>query len=272
MYSGILKDARARSNPGDYEKDGFLYCGKCNTPKERVVTLLGNRYIKACMCQCEEEAENRKRVQEEKERELLRISKLRTLGFPDEEMAMWTFSRDAEPDSKVSQIARNYVEHFDEFYRNGKGILFYGTVGTGKTFLSACIVNALIEKGVKCLCTNFARITNNLQNQWEGRQEYLDSLNNFKLLVIDDLAAERDTEYMGEIVMNIIDSRYRANKPIIVTTNLTGAELRNPKNIRRERVISRLFDMCMFVEVSGEDKRKEKAKEDYHRFANLLGL
>ena len=272
MFSGLLKDVRVEQEPGDYMKDGFVYCGRCNTPREAVVSLLGGEYIKPCMCKCREEADNRRKAQEEKERAMLRVTRLKTLGFPDEEMATWTFSRDADPDSKVSRIARNYVENFDEFSKTGKGILFYGTVGTGKTFLSACIVNALIEKGHPCLCTNFARITNTIQNKWNDRQEYLDSLNRFDLLVIDDLAAERDTEYMGEIVMNIIDSRYRANKPIIVTTNLTRAELRNPQNIRRERVFSRLFEMCVMVEVSGTDRRKQKAIDDYKHYAELLGL
>ena len=97
-------------------------------------------------------------------------------------------------------------------------------------------------------------------------------MNRFDLLVLDDLAAERDTEYMGEIVMSIIDSRYRAHKPVIVTTNLTQKEIRNPSGIRRQRVLSRLFEMCMMIEVSGEDKRRQKAISDYQRFADLLGV
>lgn len=272
MFTTLLRDARAKREDGDYMKDGFLFCGNCNTPKEQAVVLLGQKYIKPCACKCEEERLNRIRAQEEKEKAMLRISKLRGAGFPDEEMATWTFDRDAYPDSKVSQIARNYVKHFDEFLKSGKGILFYGTVGTGKTFLSACIANALIDKGHPCLCTNFARITNALQNKFDGKQDYMDGLNKFDLLVIDDLAAERDTEYMGEIVMNIIDSRYRAHKPIIVTTNLKKEELRYPSNIRRERVFSRLFEMCMMVEVNGIDKRKQKAVDDYKRFTELLGM
>lgn len=272
MFEGFLKDTRVQPQVGDYMKDGLLFCGRCNTPRETEVSLLGKKYIKPCMCKCREEAYNKWQAKEEEERRMLRVNRLRSLGFPDEEMLLWTFDRDSDPSSKTSEIARNYVEHFDEFFRNGKGILFYGPVGTGKTFLSACIVNELINKGHPCLCTNFARITNTVQSQWDNRQTYLDSLNRFDLLVIDDLAAERDTEYMGEIIMSIIDSRYRAHKPIIVTTNLTRNELRNPQSIRRERVFSRLFEMCMMVEVSGADRRKQKAVDDYERFSKLLGL
>lgn len=264
--------AEAKAEDGDYYENGLLYCLKCNTPKQYKTVIFGKERIVPCMCKCEEEAYNRKVAEEEKEKAMLRTTRLKALGFPDEEMALWTFDKDADPDSRCSRIARNYVENFDKFFEKGKGILFYGTVGTGKTFLSACIVNALIEKGHPCLCTNFARIVNNVQSKWEDKQQYLDSLNRFDLLVIDDLAAERDTEYMGEIVMNIIDARYRAKKPIIVTTNLTMDELKNPTNIRRDRVISRLFEMCAIVEVNGIDRRKVKAVEDQAWMASLLGL
>ena len=256
----------------DYTKDGLLYCHKCNTPKQCRREILGRVRVLPCVCECEAAEIKRREAEEEKKKAFERIARLKAMGFPDDEMANWTFDIDAEPNSKVSQVARNYVKNFDTFYKSGKGLLFYGAVGTGKTFLSACIVNALIEQGRPCLCTNFARITNAVQSRFEGRQEYLDSLNRFHLLVIDDLAAERDTEFMGEIIMNIIDSRYRANKPIIVTTNLTAQELRNPSNIRRARVFSRLFEMTMMVEVTGPDRRKQKAVDDYSKFAEILGI
>ena len=106
----------------------------------------------------------------------------------------------------------------------------------------------------------------------EGKQEYMDSLDKFDLIVIDDLASERDTEYMGEMVQSIIDARYRAGKPLIVTTNLTSAELKRPSDIRKERIYSRLFEMCIPVEVIGKDRRKEKLKRDYVEFGDVLGL
>ena len=247
--------AEREQDAQDYIKDGLLFCHKCNTPKQCRTEILGRQRIVPCMCECEAAEHKRKEAEEEKRKALEKISRLKAMG-----------------ESKVSKAARNYVENFDTFYKSGKGILFYGAVGTGKTFLSACIVNALIEKGHPCLCTNFARITNTIQSKFEGRQEYLDSLNKFHLLVIDDLAAERDTEFMGEIIMNIIDSRYRAGKPIIVTTNLTAQELRNPANIRRARIFSRLFEMTVMIEVTGPDRRKQKAIDDYGRFAQILGI
>ena len=77
---------------------------------------------------------------------------------------------------------------------------------------------------------------------------------------------------MDEIVQSIIDSRYRSGKPLIVTTNLTAQELKNPLDIRKQRVYSRLFEMCIPIEVKGKDRRKEKLKSSYDELAGLLGL
>jgi DNA replication protein DnaC len=120
--------------------------------------------------------------------------------------------------------------------------------------------------------TNFARLSNTLQGMWEGKQEYLDSLNRFPLLILDDLGAERKSEYMNEIVFNLIDSRYRAKLPLIVTTNLTSEELKNPADITNRRTYSRLLEMCIPLEVKGEDRRREKLKDSFKEMKELLGI
>ena len=165
-----------------------------------------------------------------------------------------------------------YVENFAQMRADGKGLLLFGDVGVGKTFLAACIVNALISQGIPCLMTNFARLTNTLGGMFEGKQEYIDNLNGFPLVVIDDLGAERDTEYVGEIVHNIIDSRCREGLPLIVTTNLTGEELANPRDMRKRRIYSRLLEMCIPVKFEGEDRRQMGLKENFGRYADVLGL
>jgi DNA replication protein DnaC len=166
---------------------------------------------------------------------------------------------------------KNFVEHFPTFREEGKGLLLFGTVGTGKTFLAACAANELISRGIPCLVTNFARIANEVQGNFE-KQQYYDNLNSFPLLVIDDLSAERKTEYMQEIVFNVIDARYRANLPLIVTTNLTREELLNPADLTYQRIFSRLFEMCTPIEVSGKDRRQQALREDIGKMKNLLGL
>ena len=257
---------------GDYLVDGLLYCGKCKTPKQVRVNLFGEERTPMCLCQCAkarlDAEEEEQRLREFKEK----IKSLRRMGFPDSEMDKWTFDRDDRSNEKISTIAQRYVDNFAEMKERRKGLLFYGSVGTGKTFISACIANALIEKGYPCLVTNFARLTNTLSGMYEGKQSYIDGLNKFELIVIDDLGSERETEYMGEIVQNIIDSRYRSGLPLIITTNLTADELKHPVEIRKQRIYSRLFEMCVPIEVKGRDRRKEKLKEDYKDLEDILGL
>lgn len=262
-----------RADKGDYVgEDGLLYCGKCHTPKQCRVELFGEIRTPMCLCQCEQEKRDEEEALKKREEFERHVKSLKKMGFPDVEMSRWTFERDDRSNEKLSTIAENYVDNFLEMKRRGKGLLFYGSVGTGKTFMSACIANALIDRGHPCLVTNFARLTNTISGMYEGKQQYIDGLDKFHLLVIDDLASERDTEYMGEIVQNIIDARYRAGLPLIITTNLTSDELKHPAEMRKQRIYSRLFEMCIPVEVKGKDRRKEKLKSDYKDLEDLLGL
>lgn len=258
---------------GDYlGDDNLYYCGKCHTRKQCVVSLFGSDRVVPCICKCREEAIKAEEEARQQREFMQRVQRYRSMGFPESEMSNWNFDKDDGTNPKMSTAMQNYVKHFDEFKKQGKGLLLFGDVGTGKTFLAACVANALIDKGIPALVTNFARISNTVQGLFDGRQEYYDSLNRFPLLVLDDLSAERQTEYMLEIVYNVIDARYRAKLPLIVTTNLTREELMNPADMRYKRIFSRLFEMCTPIEVAGKDRRHAALKNDIAATKQLLGL
>ena len=121
--------------------------------------------------------------------------------------------------------------------------------------------------------TNLPRIVNRLQASFEGRNELFDELNRIPLLILDDLRAERKTEFMSETLFNVIDGRYNSGLPLIVTTNLTAKELKQTSgDLSLDRVISRLLEMCHPVEVTGQDRRREILKSTYADTAALLGL
>ncbi len=264
--------AAIKTEDGDYMKDGLLHCGKCNTPKQCFVEVFGTIRKPPCLCRCAVEAREREEEKRRQREFAEKVSRYRSMGFPESEMANWNFSADDGSNPQMVTAMQNYVQHFETFRKQGKGLLLFGDVGTGKTFLAACVANALIDKGVPCLVTNFARIANTVQGLFEGKQEYYDSLNKFPLLVLDDLSAERKTEYMQEIVFNVIDARYRAKLPLIVTTNLTRQELQNPADITYQRIYSRLFEMCTPIEVAGADRRHAALKNDIAATKQLLGL
>ena len=271
----IIEQANKTANiaAGDYVgEDNLYYCGKCHTRKQTAVEVFGNTRIVPCICQCrkaEMDAEDEARRQRE---HFDKVMRMRSVGFPEKAMTEWTFANDDGSNPKLSNAMRKFVDNFQTFQKEGKGLLLFGTVGTGKTFLAACVANALIDKGIPCLVTNFARIANEVQGMFEGKQEYYDNLNKFPLLVIDDLSAERKTEYMQEIVFNVIDARYRSGLPLIVTTNLTREELLHPSGLAYERIFSRLFEMTTPIEVSGADRRQKALREDIGKFKQLLEL
>lgn len=277
IIENIVREANRNSHreEGDYlNEDGLLMCGKCHTPKQCrfIATWDGKEKTPYTPCDCELERRNAEEQARQAQDLLIEVNRLRKLGFPDSEMANWTFAHDDGTDPKTMSIARKYVDNFAEMKKRGKGLLLYGTVGTGKTYAAACIANELINQGRPCLVTNFARITNTLQGMFDGKQRYLDDFNRLDLLVIDDLAAERDTSYMNEMIFNIIDSRYRSGKPLIVTSNLTQSDLSAPASVDRQRIYSRLLEMCIPVEVKGADRRKKKLRDDSADMARLLGL
>ena len=166
--------------------------------------------------------------------------------------------------------ARAYVEQWEQIKDRNHGMILWGEVGTGKSYLAGCIANALMEKEISVCMTNFALILNDLAASYKDRNEYITRLCGFPLLILDDFGMERGTEYGLEQVYNVVDSRYRSGKPLIVTTNLTLEELQNPEDSAHARIYDRLTEMCCPVCITGENFRKAKAQAKMERLKMLL--
>lgn len=253
----LAKQNEPKQHDGDYIKDDLLICGNCNTPKECLVEVMGDIKKFGCMCKCQSEKYREEQAKQREREEFERVNRLRTQGIQDRNFREWTFENDDGSNPKQMDKAMRYCLKWDEMYRDNIGLLLWGNVGTGKTFFAACIANYLIEHGVPVLMTNFIRLTNALTGFDEDKNAYIRSLNNYKLLIIDDLGAERQSDYMLEQVYNIIDNRYKNNQPLIITTNLTLNELKNPSDIKYSRIYSRILEMCVPIKFDGADRRKE---------------
>ena len=120
--------------------------------------------------------------------------------------------------------------------------------------------------------TNFASLTNKIQGMFEGKQEFINDLNRYSLLILDDLGAERKSEFMQEMVFNIIDSRYRSGLPFIITTNLTMDEIKKPQEVEYSRIYDRILERCFPVEVAGGSRRRQNVRDTYFDMKNKLGL
>lgn len=264
---------RVPTDAETYEgKDGLLYCRKCNTARQCRVLIFGRVIVVPCICQCAEEAREKEEAERKRQEEMAVIMSNRSAGFPDKELQKYRFDFDDGENQKITNAMKAYVENFPEFRSKGKGLLLYGGTGTGKTFFAACVVNALIDRGYPCLMTNFSRISNKMSGMWEDKQEYIDSLTRFSLVAIDDFGVERDTEYMNENVTTIIDNLYRANVPMIITTNCGPKQFSDEAEIRKKRVYDRILERCHPVMVDGASRRVRAGRSEFFDMNKRLGL
>lgn len=274
ILESLTAKATVEPKKGDFiGNDGLIYCGKCKTARQSVAVINGVKIVSPpLMCKCESAAYEAEKARQKAIALRQQIERNRRSGFPEAEMQNWTFENDDRANAKISDICKRYVDNFPAMKAKGKGLMFLGTCGTGKTFLAACIANALLDEGFTVLMTNFPRLVNTISGMREGKQEYIDSLNNYSLLIIDDLGVERQSEYVAEIVQNIVDSRYRAGLPVVITTNLSPKDFTETQDIAKTRLYSRISEMCLPLIVKGVDRRKANAADSDRELAELLGL
>ena len=271
-FDSIIKRMTVtRLEPGDYTgEDGLLYCGKCHTPKQFRMDAppLEGRLLPH-PCRCEQERLDREAAEQETRRHRQTVAGLKRRGFTDPAMREWTFAND---NGKCPQMkhAHFYVENWTAMQEENIGYLLWGGVGTGKSYFAGCIANALMEQEVAVRMTNFALILNDLTASFEGRNEYIARLCRAPLLILDDFGMERGTEYGLEQVYNVVDSRYRSRRPLIVTTNLSLQDLQHPKDTAHARIYDRLLEMCAPIRFSGENFRRATAQDKLARLKNLM--
>ncbi len=277
MLGSVIRTARANSplEPDDYvnEADGLVYCGKCHTPREHKMTFPAageapERTLKvpvACKCRSEEIA---------RREEIARIKGLKVSSLMDTKFKDSTFEvfQVTKFNSRQLKMCRRYAEHFAEMKEKNQGLLFYGDVGTGKTYMAACIANHLMDRLTPCVMTSFVKILQSIQGFRSDDEEerFIVKMNRASLLIIDDLGAERSTDYALEKVYNIIDSRYRARKPMILTTNLALQDMQGTTDIRYSRIYDRIFEVCYPIEFRGGSWRKEEAARRYDEMTKFL--
>ena len=254
---GFLDRIQVQKEPGPEQylgEDGLIYCGKCHTPVQCRITFEGRERIMPCICKCQKEERERQEQRMKEEEQLLYVRRLKATGIQERHLQDWTFA--SATDTPSVQMAKRYAENWKKVKAENLGLLLWGDVGTGKSFLAACIANALLEKGVPVLMTNFSKILNQMGAMYsDERYRYIASFNRFSLLIIDDLGIERNTEYALEQVYAVIDERYKTGLPLIITTNLTISQLRNPEDVAHARIYSRVLEMCTPVHVPGYDRR-----------------
>ena len=251
---------------GEYidSHDGLIHCSACHERRQTVVKRfrLPGYFIPRCPCSCQIEEERQRKEQQAQRKRMERIKRRRAHGLRDKSLHAYTFDHD-NGSNPVMEKARAYVCNWKEAIKNNVGLLLFGDVGTGKSFFAGCIANALLDQDVPVLMTSFPTILNQLTGVYpEERMEFINSLNDYDLLIIDDLGVERSTEFAMEQMFEVIDRRYRSGKPMIITTNLTLEQLRNPPDLAHARIYERILERCAPILFSGESFRKQKSEEN----------
>lgn len=253
-------------------EDGLLYCGKCRQPRQMRIKLgpEGGEILAPLACRCMRQAEEAAASRAKREQFRHEMERRREDGLCSPEGLRFCFDQDDRRNPKVSDVCRLYAERWEEMLERNIGVLFYGGVGSGKSFLASCIGAALLERQVPAAAASFPRLLNLLQGTY-AKQALLDRLSAYKLLVLDDLGAERSSDYAEEQVFNIVDARLSSRLPAAITTNLTLTQLENPDSIQRARIYDRVLEMCPIrLKLAGQSRRPQLAADRERQAREIL--
>jgi DNA replication protein DnaC len=151
--------------------------------------------------------------------------------------------------------ARRFAELFKPG-ETGEGLVLAGPVGSGKTHLAAAIANELLDRGVAVVFCPVPDMLADLRAAMRDErdpEDVMDELRDADLLVLDDLGAERVTDWVREQLFRLVNYRYEQMLPIVATSNLTPQELEDKLG---DRTVSRLVEMCRWCVVEASDYRK----------------
>ena len=255
-----------------YEKDGILYCIKCNTPRQTTIKnpFTGEDNVVGCICKCQKEALEREKAEAEQRHRQAQIDALQRDSLLGERYKEVAFKNTETGVNKSFDEAfarcRKYCEAAGEVLENGYGIYIFGDKGTGKTRLTACMANDLIGQGRPVMFTNFFEISEIIRKtyskQSESESAVISKLANIDFLFIDDLGTEKVTQggednWLQGKIFEILNKRYNNKKPTIFTSNHSPRELVEERGMM-DKTVDRIVEMSSAIlKITGKSYRQK---------------
>lgn len=238
-------------------------CKRCGQEAKPKFIFIGWRQQEHCESCSKVVAEEREREQAIQERKTKVARLIETSGMRGIMRSMTFDLFNQQRRGKIYEVAKQYAEDFTP--QTDTGLIFFGKAGTGKTHLAVAIARYIIEQ--KQIAARVARTVELLADirqtfnehdgyRAENEMELIRKFTSVSLLILDDLGAEKVSDWVCEVLYRVIDERWLEQRPIIVTTNFNLKELEERLG---ERVISRIAGMCVPIEMQNHDYRIENA-------------
>ena len=249
-------------------KDGKLYCKKCNTSRSFIAD--DGEFEIRCKCKCQMEEINKYNEDMRKKYILDQLQDMKEKSLLGERYKDMTFDkleiRGEEHQTIVNRL-KTYCEKF-ESNNNGIGVYLFGKSGSGKTVLTACMLDNLINQYVDCLFVNMTKIKQQLlQVGFQNQEKFLKKLYTVDVLFIDDFATENvkkdnNDTWIQEIIYDIVNTRYNNSKPIIFTSNYSLKECVEDRGILK-KTIDRMYESTVQIKLDLPSYRLKEKKDIY---------
>ena len=265
-----IKNSSSKSNINDD------FCPSCGANLRRSAVICGINYSFKILCKCESD-KLKKAQEEQKSREKMRkIEVLRSLSLLGERYKNSSFQNTKtgiNPSfDKAFNRCQKYCELYEQTVKDGYGVYLFGSKGTGKTHLTACMANFLLSKCVPVLFTNLFEISKAVKSTFnrsssQTEQILIEKFSSIDVLFFDDIGSEIFSKNTGDtwlqsLLFDLINKRYNNQKATIFTSNYSLNQLINDRKIM-EKTVDRINEMTLgaVIKISGESFRKEKTKK-----------
>lgn len=249
-----------------FGEDGKVYCKNCNTSR---VAVYDARFIR-CKCQCQMEKIEKAYEEERQAKIKEHLEKLKEQSLLGERYKNFTFDSvviiNEEHENVINRL-KKYCEGFKE-HNEGLGIYLFGSNGSGKTLLTACMLDKLNSQFIECMFTNIHKIKEELLSSDPKKQKaFLNRVYTVPVLFLDDFATEivkknGEDNWLQDVIYDVINTRYNNMLPIIYTSNCSLKQCLEERGVM-QKTIDRIFESTVQIKLDLPSYRLRKKENIY---------